>query len=144
MSTTTIKCRDCGKDYTYESRRGRPAVRCEACKEKFIGNKTGDALDKVSLELATEDLPGEIPAAEESEPEAEKTPAKPKDPGIVYTYYVHVTNMGWAYEGEDEKAAKKTYDDFVIKSTAGFGQVGHARVTMFDKGEQVYDFYPKT
>lgn len=36
MNNTTIVCKDCGKDYTYESRPGRPSVRCEGCKEKFL------------------------------------------------------------------------------------------------------------
>lgn len=135
---TTIVCKDCNKSFSYEPRRGRPAVRCDTCKEKLLGVQPSTS---VREEVAGGETMGELDAVEDKQPEKALPVIAPLG---AFTYEVIVTNLGFAYRGEDMEAAKKSYNHFRSASEAGYGQVGRERVTLYEKAEIVWQFNPAT
>jgi hypothetical protein len=141
---TTIVCRDCGKDYSYEARRGRPAVRCPPCKEKaFPGSSVAGTLEdnspseKVAPKTSEKEevVPSNNDNNEDVAPSSTRSivAAEVVDDIVDCTFEVFVTNMGYVYRGENEKHAKDFYNRFVEKSKQGFGQVGNEHVSMYAK-----------
>jgi hypothetical protein len=149
MSMTTIICRDCRGEYSYEARRGRPAVRCPPCKEKFLGasGSNPQPIERLDATLYNKDAaPITVPvaspkntilgalakASSESTLEVQEVVA----PAVDATYEVYVTNMGWAYRGEDINAARGTFKHYSEASAQGFGQVGFECVSMYDSSDK--------
>lgn len=59
-----------------------------------------------------------------------------------HQFEVHVSNMGFAFGGSNEKEARKRYDHYVQASIAGYGQIGRERVSLYANGQLVDAFDP--
>src|SRR6266568_5182572 len=112
---TTIVCRKCQKPFDYVQKRGRPPLECFACKGLVAAPiLIGKFATSEKHVYSPFDLGVNIKISKD---DVEYLKVEPKPltinvPNIEIeaTYKVLVTNMGWAYRGEDEKEARKVYD----------------------------------
>lgn len=151
--TTTIVCRKCKKPFEITPKRGRPPVECSSCKgivvaptpqENFtssnkIEEKPYSPFNRQSVEIITKEDAEFLKKDENLFSKEDPKEETLDDP----TYKVFITNMGWAYKGEDEKEARKEYDKNVERSVLGYGQVGFEQITLFKLGKVVEHFDPK-
>lgn len=56
-------------------------------------------------------------------------------------FQVVVGNLGTVYDGNDEKEACDTYDDYVSQSKNNYGRAGNEDVTLFEDGEPSDEHY---
>ena len=166
----TIVCKGCGTSFTHEQKGpGRPPTKCAKCKgeaEKEKQQKNPEPkpfkegvvtvsgpyqpdikLVKESVEKFSEPRKDVVLLRGNFDPDPEvvqrlSSKNKSEEPLGSYTYEVTVTNLGFGYRGEDVTEAKKRFKHYKEASERGFGQVGHERVTLYQKGEIIsqYDY----
>lgn len=134
-----IICRKCSKGFDH-NKRGRPPTVCLKCKgEDFEPsttetNKTSSVITEVKIAPLISTVFKKVVKEDIEE--------KPKSVEL-YDYSVVVSNMGFAYKGNDLKEATKNYNAYVQKSLRGYGQVGFERVRLYFKDEIVKEFSGK-
>lgn len=159
----THVCKECKKSFDVATR-GRPPSKCPACKGSTPANNEqpkprvfGSAAGAIAIgadfdkEMAIVDLsPSTLTPDEIAGTIATHEPAVPEKkrvrswiPSSEIPYQVLVTNMGWAYEGDNRKDAEALYEKFVRKSINGYGQVGRERVSLYNAGEVLQEFDPR-
>lgn len=150
MATVKVKCRDCGNDFERPVQRGRPAVRCEKCRND--GTPTPAKVSKSESETDLDIFDFTPPSSKSSrylEPptiipdvshlaEVKIVPAQyPSETEArealeeVFQYYVMVSNMGVAHKTNSKETALQKFNEYVKKSNIGFGQVGCENVQLW-------------
>lgn len=139
---TTIECRDCGKPYSYPSRRGRPSVRCLECQSKYlisIGQKSSNNSEEKEISPTQENNSEVVEMAEGEIPEdnvSDDLPKEKVEENKDATYQIFVTGgLEYVYRGEIEKEALAVFKRYCAYSKGLFGSSGMQNVTLYCKGE---------
>lgn len=135
MATVKVKCKDCGNDFERPVQRGRPAVRCEKCR-----NENG-APDKKAKERSSESDLDIFALGDDKAPPSSEVKIVPDNFASeeearasleeVFQYYVMVSNMGVAHKTNSRETAIQKFNEYVKKSNIGFGQVGCENVQLW-------------
>lgn len=162
MATHTCKNKTCGKTFEV-NKPGRPPAMCPECREQAAelppANWKPSARDiermhnepKLDLDahLSTKEdevrgssslnlLPKADQYLEEMNLADEVIILPPAAPA--FAFHITITNMGVAFQGNEEAEAKKRFKHYVDASIAGYGQVGHEKVSFFAGSELVDEF----
>jgi hypothetical protein len=130
-----VACKVCGDFFDRPVQRGRPAVRCEKCRNNSELIKVHSAVQ--SLVEGNAELSSKINNApvlfdkEEAKEEVVKKSYEKYDSNFPYPFRVVVTNLGLAYACEEESEATKAFHQYAKRSDEGFGQVGLERVQLW-------------
>jgi hypothetical protein len=133
----TIVCKECHVSFEHNVR-GRPPVKCLKCR----------GITTTVVSQAPQIIPVKPPNYSNGDvliQEVEQPIEKPKNVTATigaFVYEVFVTNLGFAYRGEDEKEANLTFKRYQGMSMRGFGQCGNELVKLYHNGEIVQQFTP--
>lgn len=125
MKTVTVQCRDCGKDFQRIIQRGRPAIRCESCRENTNPNPIQALKPPVIIAASAQTQIRSASVEEVPERFVVESSVEENSP-----FRVHVSNLGIAFRGSDHSAAMRAYNHYTAASQRGFGQVGFERVQL--------------
>lgn len=152
MANHICKNKDCGKEFVVTTR-GRPPALCVSCRLKLAKSEETvltAAPREAAFSLTEQPIilpPSQATTTDEpkDEPTDEFQPLKISDkekPLGSFTYEIMITNTGYVYRGNDEKEARKSLKHYNAAALAGFGQVGHEKVSFYISGALIEYFDP--
>lgn len=126
MSFIEVMCQSCGCSFQRPIQRGRPAVRCETCRQ----NPNVQHIQSSNSKTIVPSAPQENIENQEIKVTTSHTKSK-YDINVAHLYRVMVGNLGLAFAGNDEKEARAHFLSYSKKSQQGFGQVGFEQVQLW-------------